>query len=114
VPEYRRLKNKYDLLWDQKSPEGYLQIAAVLQKYIDQSISVNTSYNPEHYPDNQLPMSDLLRHMLLGYKWGIKTWYYMNVLDGQGEFKLDTVEDSANTTTEPEIIDDADCDSCIL
>ena len=56
VPEYRRLKNRYDLLWDQKSPEGYLKIAAVLQKYIDQSISVNTSYNPEHYPEQQLPM----------------------------------------------------------
>jgi ribonucleoside-diphosphate reductase alpha chain len=101
-------------LWDQKSPEGYLKICAVLQKYVDQSISVNTSYNPEHYPDNQLPMSELLRHLLLGYKWGLKTFYYMNVLDGQGEFRLDTSTESANTTTEPEIIDDANCDSCVI
>ena len=114
VPEYRRLKNKYDLLWDQKSPEGYLKIAAVLQKYIDQSISTNTSYNPEHYPDNQLPMSELLRHLLLGYKWGIKTFYYMNTLDGQGEFKLDTAADSANTNNEPETIDDANCEACVI
>jgi ribonucleoside-diphosphate reductase alpha chain len=53
VPEYRRLKNKYDLLWDQKSPEGYLRIMAVLQKYVDQGISVNTSYNPQHYEDEK-------------------------------------------------------------
>ena len=79
VPEYRRLKNKYELLWDQESPEGYLKIAAVLQKYIDQSISINTSYNPEHYEDQQLNMSELLKHMVMGYKWGQKTWYYMNI-----------------------------------
>lgn len=110
VPEYRRLKNKYELLWDQKSPEGYLKIAAVLTKYVDQAISINTSYNPEFYPDKQLPMSELLRHMLLAYKWGHKTWYYMNQNDGQSELNVDKmISESTNTT---EIIDDADCDSC--
>ena len=57
VPGYHHLKNKYDLLWDQKSPDGYLKICAILQKYIDQGISVNTSYNPEHFEDNKIPMS---------------------------------------------------------
>lgn len=113
VPEYRRLKNKYDLLWDQKSPEGYLKIAAILQKYIDQSISINTSYNPAHYPDRQLPMSELLKHMLMGYKWGHKTWYYMNTLDGAGELNVDNlISGQEENTDSPD--DDASCDSCVL
>ncbi len=77
VPEFRRLKNKYELLWDQKSPKGYLKLMAILQKYIDQSISVNTSYNPQHYEDEQIPMSVLLEDMLLSYKFGLKTLYLM-------------------------------------
>jgi len=89
VPEYRRLKNKYELLWNQKSPEGYLKIVAVLQKYIDQTISCNVSYNPEFYPDNQLPMSEMIKHLLLSYKLGIKTHYYLNTNDGQSEYNAD-------------------------
>lgn len=114
VPEYRRLKNKYELLWDQETPEGYLKIAAILQKYVDQSISVNTSYNPEFYPDQQLPMSDLLKHVLMGYKWGLKTLYYMNTMDGQGEIQVDKIvqEETTMNTSAPQ--DDANCDSCVL
>jgi ribonucleoside-diphosphate reductase alpha chain len=88
VPEVRKLKNRYDLLWDQRSPEGYLKIMAVLQKFVDQSISVNTSYNPKHYPDERIPMSELLRHVLLVYKWGIKSLYYFNTHDGAGEIEV--------------------------
>lgn len=95
VPQYQRLKNKYDLLWDQKSPEGYLKICAILQKYVDQSISVNQSYNPSFYPDNQIPMSELLKHIIMAYKFGIKNLYYLNTHDGQGE-----------------LTDDDDCESC--
>lgn len=105
VPEIRKLKNKYDLLWDQKSPVGYIKIMAVLQKFIDQSISVNTSYNPAHYPDDQVPMSDLLQHMLLSYRLGIKTLYYCNTNDGAGEI---TIELKSS-----EIVEE-DCDSCKL
>lgn len=89
VPEYRRLKHKYELLWDQKSPEGYLNICAVLQKYIDQAISVNTSYNPKFYPDEKIPMSELLKHILGFYKMGGKHLYYNNTLDGQAEIDVD-------------------------
>ena len=85
VPEFKKLKSKYELLWDQKSPEGYIKICAVLQKYIDQAISVNTSYNPQFYPDEKLPMSDMLKLLLLHYKLGGKTLYYFNTYDGQGE-----------------------------
>ena len=111
VPEYRRLKNRYELLWDQKSPEGYLKICAVLQRWMDQTISTNTSYNPEYYPDRQLPMSELLRHMLLAYKWGIKTAYYFNVSDGQEELDADKMiqQDQDQAAAEQ-----ANCDSCTI
>jgi ribonucleoside-diphosphate reductase alpha chain len=89
VPEYRRLKNKYEMLWDQKSPEGYLKIMAVMQKYIDQGISVNTSYNPTHYEDEKIPMSVMLQHLIMFYKYGGKQLYYFNTHDGQGEIDVD-------------------------
>ena len=106
VPEVRRLKNKYDLLWDQRSPEGYLKICAVLQKFIDQGISVNTSYNPKHYEDEQIPLSVLIRHVVDFYKYGGKQLYYFNTFDGAGELdvKLPELEQSMQ--------DDEDCESC--
>ena len=111
VPEYRRLKNKYELLWDQKSPEGYLKIMAILQKYIDQGISVNTSYNPQHYEDDKVSMSDLLKHIVMFYKYGGKQLYYNNTYDGQGEIDVD--RDVANSVEESDSFDDdEDCDSC--
>ena len=105
VPELKRLKNKYELIWDQKSPEGYLKITAVLQKFIDQAISVNTSYNPRHYEDEKIPMSEMIKHILMHYKYGGKTLYYFNTFDGAGEME------------EPKQLvqgqlDDEDCDSC--
>jgi ribonucleoside-diphosphate reductase alpha chain len=109
VPGYPRLKNKYDLLWDQKSPEGYLKICAVLQKFIDQGISVNTSYNPEHFDDEKVPMSMLLQHLIMFYKYGGKQLYYNNTYDGQGEIDI-------NKGEQPELaqgeLDDEDCESC--
>jgi ribonucleoside-diphosphate reductase alpha chain len=114
VPGYPRLKNKYDLLWDQRSPEGYLKIVAVLQKYIDQGISVNTSYNPQFYEDEKIPMSVMLQHMLMFYKLGGKQLYYFNTYDGQGELDVDKMAGDnveLQSTTE---IDDAACDSCVI
>tara|TARA_B110000503_G_scaffold32071_1_gene51999 strand:- start:4639 stop:6918 length:2280 start_codon:yes stop_codon:yes gene_type:complete len=109
VPGYPRLKNKYDLLWDQKSPQGYLKIMAVLQKYIDQGISVNTSYNPEHYEDDKIPMSVLLQDIITFYKFGGKQLYYNNTHDGQGE--IDINKDDPLPLTE---FEDDDCDSCTI
>ena len=111
VPEFRRLKNKYDLLWDQKSPEGYLKIMAVLQKYIDQGISVNTSYNPVFFEEEKIPMSVLLQHMLMFYKYGGKQLYYFNTFDGQGEIDVDKMTEAALEQGE---IDDEDCESCTI
>lgn len=97
VPDSKHLAKKYELLWDQKSPEGYLKICAVLQKFIDQSISTNTSYNPKFYEDEKIPMSEMLKHLLMSYKYGLKTLYYFNTYDGAGEIKVNEEED---------------CDSC--
>jgi ribonucleoside-diphosphate reductase alpha chain len=106
VPGYHHLKNKYDLLWDQKTPEGYLQVCAVLQKYIDQAISVNTSYNPEHFEDNKVPMSQLIKDIVTFYKYGGKNLYYNNTHDGSGE-----VEDQPDLPSGM-VDDEDDCESC--
>lgn len=112
VPEFKRLKNKYDLLWEQKSPEGYLKIMAVLQKYIDQGISVNTSYNPAFFEDEKIPMSVMLQHLLMFYKYGGKQLYYFNTHDGQGELDLDKL--SGDTPLEQVEPDDGACESCTI
>ena len=112
VPEYRRLKNRYELLWNQHSPVGYLKLCAVLQKYIDQGISVNTSYNPQYYDDEKIPMSVMLQDLLMMYKYGIKQAYYFNTFDGQGEINVDKLVESR--AAEPEEIDQEDCDSCVI
>jgi ribonucleoside-diphosphate reductase alpha chain len=100
VPEIRKLGKRYDLLWDQKSPEGYIKIVAVFQKFVDQSISANMSYNPEHYPDYQVPLSELLKHQVMAYKYGHKTGYYMNTK---------TVHTQIQEEDERE-----NCDSCVI
>ena len=116
VPGFPRLKNKYDLLWEQKSPEGYLKIMSILQKYIDQGISVNTSYNPEHFEDEKVPMSMLLQHLVMFYKYGGKQLYYNNTHDGQGEIDINKEEtaqvqfiESGNVSP---LLEDDDCESC--
>jgi ribonucleoside-diphosphate reductase alpha chain len=113
VPEYRKLKNKYELLWNQKSPEGYMNICAVLQKYIDQGISVNTSYNPQFYDDEKIPMSDMLKHLVQFYKYGGKQLYYFNTYDGQGEIDIDRLN-AKEPLQELAPIDEADCESCVI
>jgi len=107
VPGIQKLKNKYELLWDQPSPEGYLKIMAVLQKFIDQAISVNTSYNPRNYEGEKIPMSEMIGHLLMHYKYGGKTLYYFNTFDGAGEMKLD------EPITQGETYDE-ECDSCTI
>jgi ribonucleoside-diphosphate reductase alpha chain len=111
VPEFKRLKNKYDLLWDQRSPVGYLKIMAVLQKYIDQGISINTSYNPVFYEDEKIPMSTMLQHMILFYKLGGKQLYYFNTNDGQGEIDVSKM---MATEELPELSEEEFCESCTI
>ncbi|MDT0627035.1 class 1a ribonucleoside-diphosphate reductase subunit alpha [Alteromonas sp. W364] len=82
VPDYQNLKNDYELLWDIKSNDGYLQLVAIMQKFIDQTISANTSYDPSKYEGNKVPMKVLLKDLLTTYKLGVKTLYYHNTRDG--------------------------------
>jgi ribonucleoside-diphosphate reductase alpha chain len=107
VPEVRKLKNKYDLLWNQKSPRGYLAICAVLQKFIDQAISVNTTYNPKFYDKEMIPMSEMIDDLFHFYRYGGKNLYYFNTPDGASDETVpSTTEDNI------EILNDDDCESC--
>lgn len=111
VPGFPRLKNKYELLWSQESPEGYIKIMSVLQKYIDQGISVNTSYNPQHYEDEKIPMSVMLQHLIMSYKYGLKQLYYFNTYDGAGD---DISEKEQIVLALPESVEEEDCEVCTI
>jgi len=111
VPEYQRLKNNYELLWELKSNDGYLQLVAIMQKFIDQAISANTSYDPGKYEGNKVPMKVLLKDLLTTYKLGIKTLYYHNTRDGASDSTDKAfVEDAASKPAQEVIIEeDDDC-----
>ncbi|MGY8872680.1 MAG: class 1a ribonucleoside-diphosphate reductase subunit alpha [Pseudomonadales bacterium] len=82
VPDYSELKDSYELLWDIPNNEGYLQLVGIMQKFVDQSISANTNYDPSNYPGDKVPMKQLLKDLLTAYKYGVKTLYYHNTRDG--------------------------------
>ena len=116
VPEYNKLKNFYTLLWDMPSNEGYINIVAVMQKYFDQAISGNWSYNPDHFEDNQVPVSVMVEDLLNTYKYGWKTSYYQNTYDSKRDIeepKHSIDYDTPITPEEPkEETKEEDCDSC--
>jgi len=92
VPEYERLKDSYELLWDIPSNDGYLQLVGIMQKFIDQTISANTNYDPNKYEGGRVPMKVLLKDLLGAYKLGVKTLYYHNTRDGASDAQEDTPE----------------------
>lgn len=106
VPEYKKLRLQYELLWDIPNNTGYLQLAGIMQKFIDQSISVNTHYDPARFLNNKIPMKQLLYDLLLSYKLGLKTLYYQNTRDGS--------EDDQNITSKSITEDICESGSCIL
>jgi len=114
VPSYNTLKNFYTLLWDMKSNEGYINVVAVMQKYFDQAISGNWSYNPQNYDSGQTPLSEMINDLLTTYKYGWKTSYYQNTYDGKRDEDEPAhpvgFKDNVPETTPP--IDDDDCESC--
>ncbi len=112
VPQIYNLKNKYDLLWDQNGPDGYLKIMAVIQKYVDQGISVNTSYNPAQYEDNKVPMSEMMKDLITFYKYGGKQLYYFNTNDLATEDE--STEDLSRNDFETQQEYDDYCESCTL
>lgn len=89
VPEYERLKNAYELLWEMPNNDGYLQLVGLMQKFIDQSISANTNYDPSRFPSGKVPMKQLLKDLLTAYKFGAKTLYYQNTRDGAEDVQDD-------------------------
>jgi ribonucleoside-diphosphate reductase alpha chain len=111
VPEYHKLKNKYQLMWDQTDCEGYLKTAAVLAAYIDQSISTNTFYNPAHFPGRKVPTTLIAKNLMQSQLWGLKTFYY-SLINKQGA-KADA--EIAPTMLEPIDFDnEEDCEACKL
>ena len=109
VPEYHKLKNKYQLMWDQTDCVGYLKTAAVLAAYIDQSISTDTAYNPAHFPDRKVHTTLIATNLMLGLKWGLKTFYY-SLVNKKGSKDVDEV-DLPGAIIEDE---DDDCSACKL
>ena len=117
VPDYNRLKNFYTLLWDMPDNDGYINIVAVMQKYFDQAISGNWSYNPENYEGNEVPLSVMAKDLLNTYKLGWKTSYYQNTYDGKTDIEEpthsvgwhDNVEEKKDEIDDPE-----NCEACTI
>ena len=116
VPEYNRLKNKYQLMWDQTDCQGYLKTAAVLAAYVDQSISTNTFYNPAHFPERKVPTTLIAKNLMQAQLWGIKTFYY-SLINKQGakhEDKTPEVHYNGFYEREAETSIEEDCEACKL
>jgi ribonucleoside-diphosphate reductase alpha chain len=113
VPQYQTLKNAYTLLWDMPDNTGYINVVAVMQKFFDQGISGNWSYNPSHFNDNEVPTSVMAQDLLRTYKYGWKTSYYQNTYDNKTD---ETKEDVPKSELESLVCDimnsDDDCESC--
>jgi len=114
VPQYHSLKNNYTLLWEMPDNKGYVHVVSVMQKFFDQAISGNWSYNPENYPDNEVPVSVMANDLLTTYKYGWKTSYYQNTYD----IKTDEVQEDKpnlqNLLSELSTAEEGECESCAV
>jgi len=117
VPQYSHLKSAYTLLWDMPDNTGYINVVAVMQKFFDQAISGNWSYNPENYENGEVPVSVMARDLLTTYKMGWKTSYYQNTMDGKTEDVVgdmpSAVDDAANVMSQYDT-DEEDCEACAI
>ena len=93
VPEFERLQHQYELLWDMPGNEGYLHLVGIMQKFIDQSISANTNYDPQRFEGQKVPMKQLIKDLLTAYKYGLKTLYYQNTRDGADDMQTNIQDD---------------------
>ena len=115
VPQYHTLKNNYTLLWDMPSNTGYINIVAVMQKFFDQAISGNWSYNPEHYANNEVPVSVMAQDMLTCFRLGHKTAYYQNTYDIKtDEVVEESKEDLQSLLDDIMNSDEESCESCTI
>ena len=111
VPEYNKLKNKYQLMWEQKDCDAYLKTAAVIAAYVDQSISTNTFYNPAHFADRKVPTTLIAKNLMQAQLWGIKTFYY-SLINKAGSKQVQ--EEAPTQTQQVEEYIEEDCESCKL
>jgi ribonucleoside-diphosphate reductase alpha chain len=111
VPEYHRLKNKYQMMWDQKDCDGYLKTAAVIAAYVDQSISTNTFYNPAHFPERKVPTTLIAKNLMQAHYWGLKTFYYSLINKAGSKSQDETVLDLPSGFND---MDEEDCEACKL
>ena len=111
VPQFNSLKSSYTLLWDMPNNRGYINVVAVMQKFFDQAISGNWSYNPENYPDNEVPVSVMAQDFLTTYKYGWKTSYYQNTHDMKSD-EIDEKSDLQNLLNDIMESEEDDCESC--
>ena len=114
VPSYGSLKNNYTLLWEMKSNRGYINVVSVMQKFFDQAISGNWSYNPENYPDNEVPVSVMAQDLLTTYKYGWKTSYYQNTHDMKSDEIEEPVMSKDNLLAEIQNLEEEACESCTI
>jgi ribonucleoside-diphosphate reductase alpha chain len=113
VPQYNSLKNNYTLLWDMRDNRGYINVVAVMQKFFDQAISGNWSYNPENYPDNEVPVSVMANDFLTTYKYGWKTSYYQNTHDMKSD-EVETKENVDDIISQLLSKEEEVCESCAI
>ena len=111
VPSYGHLKNNYTILWEMKNNDGYIKVISVMQKFFDQAISGNWSYNPEHFEDNEVPVSVMANDLLTTYKYGWKTSYYQNTNDLKSD-EIDVKESLDKLFGECSVEQEEDCESC--
>ena len=116
VPSYSTLKNNYTLLWDMHNNDGYIKVTAIMQKFFDQAISGNWSYNPENYPNNEVPMQVMAMDFLTTYKYGWKTSYYQNTYDAKkdGEDELAPPIKTENLINDILTLEEENCESCTI
>ena len=116
VPSYSTLKNNYTLLWDMHNNDGYIKVTAIMQKFFDQAISGNWSYNPENYPNNEVPMQQMAMDWLNTYKYGWKTSYYQNTYDAKkdGDDDLTPPVPTENLINDILTLEEENCESCTI
>jgi len=114
VPQYHTLKNNYTLLWDMPSNTGYINVVAVMQKFFDQAISGNWSYNPENYENNEVPVSVMANDFLTTYKMGWKTSYYQNTYDIKTDEVVEEKPNLQDLLSELSSVEEGECESCAV
>jgi ribonucleoside-diphosphate reductase alpha chain len=114
VPEYKRLKNRYQLMWDQRDCVDYLKTSAVLAAYVDQSLSTNTFYNPAYFEGGKVPATLIIKNLMLAYKWGLKTVYYSLINKMGSKAGLTETDNVVQFPLQIDELDEENCEACIL